>query len=194
METEDHSGTAHVGPGEGRVVRMPGEQLLTRKVSSQQTGGAYSLFEAAVWPRGGADPHIQHEEDECFYVLGGVFEFLVEDIKIDAGPGSLVYVPKGTLHAFKNVGAVTGQLLVSQTPGGLHERFDEETGESVSGPVTTESIPSAGRSPNLEKLAAIGAEYGVEMVPRPHEETRLMSNAGAQESGGRRTGEEEGER
>lgn len=163
MEVRDPSisSPVHVGPGEGWAVRMPGAQLVTRKVSSEQTGGAYSLFEVAVAPTGGEGPHIQHREDECFYVLEGRFEFVVEDTEIEAGPGSLIYVPRGNLHAFENVGQTTGRMLVSQTPGGVYEGFVEEVGE----PATGEATPSAIENrPNAERLAEIGAEYGVEMV------------------------------
>ncbi len=52
MEMRDPSGnsTIHVGPGEGRAVRMEGALLITCKVGSEQTGGAYSLFEVVVKP------------------------------------------------------------------------------------------------------------------------------------------------
>ncbi len=163
MEMRDRSsGTVHVGPAQGRAVWMPRAQLVTRKVSSEQTGGAYSLFEVAVEPAGSSAPHVQHREDECFYVLEGEFEFLIEGARIEADTGSLIYVPKGNLHAFKNVETTTGRLLVSQTPGGLHERFIEEAGD----PATDEAASLAKQeAPDAERLAAIGAEYGVEIVP-----------------------------
>src|SRR3712207_1073369 len=107
MEARDLGGAVHLGRGEGPAVRMPGAQLLTLKVGGARTGGAYSLFEVAVRPGGRQAPHIQHEEDECFYVLEGVFAFLIERARTEAGPGSLLYVPKGTLHAFENVGGTT---------------------------------------------------------------------------------------
>ena len=165
MEVRDPSSTSssavHVAPAEGRAVRMAGAQLVTRKVSSDQTGGAYSLFEVEVGPVGGEGPHIQHREDECFYVLEGRFGFVVEDEQIEAGPGSLVYVPKGVLHAFENAGDTTGRMLVSQTPGGAYEGFVGEAGE----PATGEAAPPAMEDqPNAERLAEIGAEYGVETV------------------------------
>ena len=164
MELRDPSisGPVRVGTGEGRTVRMPGGRLLTRKVSGEQTGGAYSLFEVLVAPGGGEGPHVQHREDECFYVLEGRFEFLHEDARIEAGPGSLVYVPKGGLHAFENAGETTGRMLVSQTPGGAYEGFVEEVGEPA---VAEEGSPQAEEPPNLEGLVAAGARYGVEMVP-----------------------------
>ena len=168
MEAQNRGGAVHLGPGEGPAVRMPGAQLLTRKVSGARTGGAFSLFEVAVRPGGGQAPHIQHEEDECFYVLEGGFAFLIERSRTEFGPGSLLYVPKGTLHAFENVGGATGRLLMGQTPGGLHERFVEETGEPVAGSVVAGSLPPTGGPPGTEGFAAKAAEYGIEAVPHPY--------------------------
>ena len=169
MEVRDPSsigsstgGVVRIGPAEGRATRMPGAQLVTRKVGSDQTGGAYSLFEVTVGAGGGEGPHVQHREDECFYVLEGRFGFAVEGEQIEAGPGSLVYVPKGVLHAFENAGETTGKLLVSQTPGGAYEGFVEEVGEPVTDDSTqTEESPS--NDPG--RIAIVGAEYGVETVP-----------------------------
>src|SRR4028118_754578 len=132
----ERSRAAYVGPGEGRAVWVLGGQLLTYKVTAEQTGGAYSLFEGTVPPGGGAPPHIHHREDEGFYVVEGEFEFSRVGETMRAGPGSLVYVPRGSLHAFSNVGEGRGTLLLSQTPGGLHERFFEEVGEEATDPTT----------------------------------------------------------
>jgi len=52
-------------------------------------------------------------------VLEGEYEFVLEGRTLRASMGSLIYVPKGTLHAHKNVGEGVGRMLVSQTPGGL---------------------------------------------------------------------------
>ena len=163
-ELRDHSNTSspvHVGPAEGRAVRMPRARLVTLKVSGEQTGGAYSLFEVEVGPGGGEGPHVQHREDECFYVLEGRFGFVVEGEEIGAGPGSLVYVPKGDLHAFENAGNATGRMLVSQTPGGAYEGFVEEVGQ----PVADGSIrPEEEALDDAERIAAVGTEYGVEIA------------------------------
>ena len=170
MEASDQSsigivtvGGVRIRPAEGRTVRMPRAQLVTRKVGSDQTGGAYSLFEVTVGTGGGEGPHIQHREDECFYVVEGRFGFVVEGEQIEASPGSLIYVPKGVLHAFENAGETTGRMLVSQTPGGAYERFIEEVGSLAVGrgvhPDTEATTKDA------QRLAAVGALYGVELVP-----------------------------
>ncbi len=160
MEVTSQS-TAHLGPGEGRSLWVLGE-LVTRKVSSEQTNGAYSLFEAVVQPQGGPPPHVQHREDECFYVLEGRFGFVTEGGPIEAGPGSLVYFPKGDLHAFENLGTREGRLLVIGTPGGGHERLLEEAGEPVTGGTAP---PAPERLPGAEGFVAIAAGCGVEVVP-----------------------------
>jgi mannose-6-phosphate isomerase-like protein (cupin superfamily) len=140
-------------------------ELVTRKVASEQTGGAYSIFEAVSQPQGGPPPHIQHREDECFYVLEGEYEFLVEGRTLRMPAGSLLYVPKGNLHAYRNVGERTGRMLVSQTPGGLHERFFEELGK----PARDTSTPGPEEPPNVQRIVTIAAKYGIEISPLSEE-------------------------
>jgi mannose-6-phosphate isomerase-like protein (cupin superfamily) len=155
----------HLGAGEGSKSLWVLGELVTYKTTSKQTGGAYSLFEVASRPGGGPPPHVQHREDESFYVLEGEYEFLNEDRTVMAGAGSLVYVPRGNLHAYRNVGTTPGRMLVSQTPGGLHERFFEEIGKAV----TARTIPMAAKEapPDVGSIVAIAAKYGIEVPPPP---------------------------
>ena len=139
----------HVPPDEGRSQWVLGE-LVTYKTTSEQTGGAYSLFEVKTSPGGGPPPHVQHREDESLYVLEGEFDFLVEGRTIRAGAGALIYIPKGNLHAHKNVGEGAGRLLVTQTPGGLYERFFES--------LVFED------QPDVARILALAARYGIEIT------------------------------
>lgn len=170
---------AHVAPGDGiRSLWVLGE-LLTYKIPSDQTGGAYSLFEAATQPGAGPPPHVHHREDEAFYVLEGEYEFLVAGHALKAKAGSLIYVPKGTLHVHKCVGEGAGRMLVTQTPGGLYERFFEEVGKAVDG----EAVPLAFEDhADVEKVVEVAAAYGIEMPPPVAKDARL----GDATRGGRR--------
>ena len=154
---------AHIPPGKGtRSLWVLGE-LLTYKVPSQQNGGAYALFEVITQPGVGPPIHIHHREDESFYVLEGEYEFLNGEETLRVGAGSLLYIPKGTLHAHRAVSEGVGRMLVTQTPGGLYERFFEEVGKAVgdeAGP-----IPFADQ-PDVEKVVKVAAEYGIE-IPQP---------------------------
>ena len=177
VEAKDQEAGEHVAylpPGDGtRSLRVFGE-LVTYKTTSEQTGGAYSLFEVVTQPGGGPPPHVQHREDEAFYVLEGEYEFLNEDLTMRVGAGSLIYVPKGNLHAHENIGDKPARMLVSQTPGGLHERFFEEIGE----PATDEPRrPGFAGPQDMRKMAAIAAEYGIEMPAPPGGEVELGASS-----------------
>ena len=155
---------AHVAPGEGtRSLWVLGE-LLTYKIPSQQTSGAYALFEVITQPNGGPPPHVHHREDESFYVLEGDYEFLLGKETLRVGAGSLLYLPKGTLHAHRGVGESVGRMLVTQTPGGLYEHFFEKAGRTVDRddrePFTFEDRPDVER-----RIADVAAEFGIEIPP-----------------------------
>ena len=87
---------------------------------------------------------------------------LDNDRTSEAGPGSLVYVPRGNLHTYKNVGDKPGRLLVNQAPGGLHERFFEELGAEAT---DKENPPIMEGPPDVEKIVAIAARNGIEIPP-----------------------------
>ena len=183
METKEEKmkqGVTHIRPGDGRSLRVLGE-VVTYKITSERTGGAYSLFEVVSEPGGGSPPHVQHREDEAFYVLEGEYEFLDDDgHTVRLGTGSLVYVPKGNLHAHKNVGDKPARMLVSQTPGGLHERFLEELAD----PATDRATPPVPEGPpELGRIAAVAVKYGIEIPPSPEGGPR---NETRQEGGGHR--------
>ena len=166
---------AHIPPGEGARSLWVMGVLVTYKVPSHRTGGAYALFEVATQPGTGPPPHIHHREDESFYVLEGHYEFLTGKQTLRVGAGSLIYVPKGTLHAHRVVGEGVGRMLVTQTPGGLYERFFEEVGKAMDddgGPPVFEEQQDAG------SVVAIAAKYGIE-IPLPITEkarARFTSN------------------
>jgi quercetin dioxygenase-like cupin family protein len=160
---------AHVPPGEGASSLWVFGELVTHKIPSQQTGGAYALFEVTTSPGAGSPPHVHHREDEAFYVLGGQYEFLLEGSALRAGPGSLLYVPKGIMQVHKNIGEVVAKMLVTQTPGGLYERFFEEVGRPVEGEAGPRFFEE---QPDVESIVATAAKYGIEIPPPIVEETQ----------------------
>ena len=124
------------------------------------------LFKIVTRPGTGPPPQIQHCEDEYFYVLEEDYEFLLEGRTLRADAGCLLHVPKGILHAHKNVGNGVGRMLLTHTPGGLYERFFEEIGKAVDGgarPLSFEGQADAGR------VAQIASGYGIEI---PQHSTR----------------------
>ena len=153
----------HVPPGGGARSLWVFNEFVTHKIPSQRTGGAYAHFEVATRPGAGPPPHIHHREDESFYVLEGEFEILAGKETLRVGAGSLLYVPKGTLHAHRAIGEGVGRMLVTQTPGGLYERFFEEVGEEASSNVVMASLEAG--SPKAARIAEVAARYGIEIAP-----------------------------
>jgi mannose-6-phosphate isomerase-like protein (cupin superfamily) len=157
-------GAAHVPPGEGDASLWVLGELLTLKVPSRRTGGAYSLFEVVTQPWSGPPPHVQHRGDEAFYVLEGEYEFLVDGNTLRAGSGSLVYVPKGALHAHRNVGEVPGRMLTTHTPGDLYEHFFENAGRPAE--LDPGEPPAFEERPGTEKRTVeVASEFGIEIPP-----------------------------
>src|SRR5262245_36466984 len=105
----------HLSAKAGRSL-MVLDQLVTFKVTGEQTGGEYNFFEVIVPPLSGPPALHTHPPQETFYVLEGEFEFTGLGAE---GPyafkgtaGSVVHVPKGVPHNYKNIGATPGRLLL----------------------------------------------------------------------------------
>jgi mannose-6-phosphate isomerase-like protein (cupin superfamily) len=142
----------HVPQGEGKSLWIL-DELLTFKVHDQsQTVG---IFEDEVPPQSGPPAHLHRSQDETHYILEGQFEFVLGERKVNAGVGSVVYVPRTTVHAFTNTGTEKGKLLFINTPAGPLEPFLLEFGEPVSDP----SSPPEGEL-DLDKLQASAQRTG----------------------------------
>lgn len=94
----------------------------------EQTGEALGLFRQTIAPNSGPPAHVHHSEDEFFYVVSGEFRVKLGDRTVSAPERSVIFVPRGTAHAFRNVGTQPGVLLVGVTPGGFEKMFEERQG------------------------------------------------------------------
>jgi mannose-6-phosphate isomerase-like protein (cupin superfamily) len=61
----------------------------------------------------------EHPDDDIFFVLGGTMTFRLGDEEVDAGPGTFVRAPGGTLHGFENRGTERAGFLNVSVPGGF---------------------------------------------------------------------------
>ena len=123
--------------------------VLTIRVPQATTHGQYAIFEEEVPPLGGPPPHT-HPDEEIFYILSGEFQFVLHDLNkpFAARAGSLVHVPSGALHTFKNVGPTAGKMLVLLTPGNLEQYFRQ-----VSTPIADPGQkPDLSVPPDLSKI------------------------------------------
>ena len=86
------------------------------------------MFRQTIAPKSGPPTHIHQGEDEFFYVVSGEFKVKLGDRIMSAPAQSVMFVPRGTAHAYQNVGTEPGVLLVGVTPGGFEKMFEERQG------------------------------------------------------------------
>jgi quercetin dioxygenase-like cupin family protein len=149
----------HVTEGEGERLWVV-DELMTFKVSGEDTGGAYSLTDSVVPPGGGPPPHIHHREDEAFWVLEGELEVMVGESTFRASAGSFVHLPKDIAHAYENVGPGPARFLTLMVPAGLEKLFAE-----VGKPGSDVSSPPPFEEEDIDKLLALAPKYGAEILP-----------------------------
>jgi quercetin dioxygenase-like cupin family protein len=126
------------------------------KATGAETAGSFSLWEAVVPPGAGAPPHTHAREDEAFYLLSGelVFEFEGESAPHRVAPGGFFFGARGRRHALRNAGDKPARVLVLSAPScGLDQMFAELDAASASG------------MPEMGKVVAIAAKYGVTIEP-----------------------------
>ncbi len=121
-------------------------------LGAEATGGSFSLITATLEPGQGPPPHLHTDRDEYFYVLEGTYAVSVNGRESTIGAGSLVFVPRGTVHAFHNSGTTAGRLLEWTIPGENSRYF-----------AAVDAMERAGGF-DPEKFAAINREFATEFV------------------------------
>jgi quercetin dioxygenase-like cupin family protein len=102
---------------------MPADSPTPRVLlRSEQSDGQVSVIETAPAPGVGPPLH-HHQFDESFYVIEGELTFRVEDEIITAGPGELIFAPRGVPHTFANLSDASARQLIVCTPAGFERYF-----------------------------------------------------------------------
>jgi mannose-6-phosphate isomerase-like protein (cupin superfamily) len=147
--------------GEGEALWFLGS-LQTIKASAASTGGRLTIIEARA-VEGPASPlHVHHKESEWWYVLEGELAIWAAGEVIEAPAGSFVYGPVGVPHTFSVVSA-QARFLLGTEPAGF-EAFMRACSEPAQSP----TLPPPGTTtPDPARMAALGAEYGIEVLGPP---------------------------
>lgn len=114
-----------LAPGDGELVHLFGLGVRFM-IDGETTGGAFSLVEHPLAPRAlGAPLHTHRNEDEYSYVLEGRIGLQLGDEVLEAGPGELVFKPRGVAHTFWNASDEPARLLELISPAGFESYFRE---------------------------------------------------------------------
>lgn len=139
---------------EGRTVECFGTRY-TIKVSAADSGGAIGIVEDVVPAGDGPPMHVHHHEDEVFHVLEGTFQVWCDDRTWTAGPGAVIFLPRGVPHTFRNVGAGEGRKVITVVPGGFEGFFVAVAERGL-------RIPE-----DMDELTALAAAYGLAFTGPP---------------------------
>ncbi len=158
-----------LGPAEGETVAL--FQLGVRfMIGGAQTGGRFALVEHPLPPRAlGAPPHTHRDEDEYSYVLEGRVGVLIGDDELVAGPGELVFKPRGVRHAFWNAGDEPARLLEVISPAGF-ENYFREIAPLLAAPEKNEQaiaevVARYALEIDLTEVPAFAAAHGLRLGP-----------------------------
>jgi len=137
-------------------MEFPGVLTLKVLLTGEQTNGAWAIFEDIVKPGIGAPLHIHHEQDETFFFLKGQFQVHIDGEIHEMSEGDVALIPKGTVHAFKNVGEQEGVIRYAFSPAqNIEEMFRSFYKASLEGGLSD------------EEMNAIALKHGQEIVGPP---------------------------
>lgn len=160
---------AQTVPGRRAVVAKPGEnrfpfanqqqaQNTICKITTEDSGGACSIFELGVPSRSGPPLHVHHREDEWYYALTGEFLFEIGGEQFHLPVGGSIWAPRDARHRWANTSMSEGKLILMCLPGGF-EKFFDELGKS---PLLNSKEPS-----EIRQLHELHAKYGMELLGPP---------------------------
>lgn len=107
-----------------------------------------------VTPPDSCPPLHRHSlEDELFLVVEGHIRYFAEGRWTEVGPGGAVYLPRGTVHSYRNVGTTPSRQWIITTPSGF-ETFFSRCADEFAQP----------GGPDMGRIVAISCEHGIEYV------------------------------
>lgn len=133
-------------PGKERKARTPFGADIHIHATSEETGGAFGMWETFTPPGGGPAPHFHTRETEMFRVVHGKYLFQCGAETFVATPGTVVTLPPLVRHSWRNIGDEPGQMFAVVSPGGCEGLFIEIAKTGVSTP---------------EAIAVLEASFGI---------------------------------
>lgn len=85
-------------------------------LTSAETNGAQEVFEDIVQPGVGPGHHIRHAQVETFFPLEGEFVVEIDGVLHKIAPDDVAFIPRGSVHAFRNIGRTEGRLRYIISP------------------------------------------------------------------------------
>lgn len=132
-------------PADGARLRVVGD-VVRVLASSEQTGGAYEIFELEG-PEGSGPPPHAHPWSEAYVVTEGEADVFIEGAKLDATLGCFFHIPAGTTHGYR-IRSKSAKFVVITSPAGASNFFTELDAET------------AGSCEDMGKVMAVALKHG----------------------------------
>lgn len=136
-------------PGEARIIRAFGDEMILH-LGCDDTGGKFTMWTNVTPPGGGPPPHYHENEDEWFWPLSGPAEFFHDGGWREVPPRTAVFMPRGTVHTFRNPNSEPLEMLIQTVPGGF-DRFFAKCADEF----------AAGGEPDIGRIVEISSRYGI---------------------------------
>lgn len=144
-------------PGDGRAIDL-GNFAMSVKASEGETGGAFTLLEAAEPPGFGPPLHIHNDAAEAFYVLDGEYIIFLEEREHRCPAGSFIYIPAGVQHGFR-VGAVSSRKLNLYSPAAMVGYFDALNAAIMAGDADPARLDEIALAHGMEVVGPVPEGY-----------------------------------
>ncbi len=145
-----------LGPDEGDAFLWLGSLSVT-KLHGAETHQGMDIVDHRV-PSGYAPPtHVHESSDEVFYVIDGHFDVHCGEQRWQAGPGSLVFLPRQIPHGFTVSGDGPARTLLINAPAGFAEVISELGTRTDK---LTLPGPDVG-NPAPDRIEAVSAAHGI---------------------------------
>ena len=97
---------------------------LTFNVTTDKTADRMGIYSVEMQPfANGPKLHFHREMDETFIINEGVLTVLTPKGETEANAGTIVYIPRGTVHGYKNNSTNTVKMAMIFNPGHNREDF-----------------------------------------------------------------------
>jgi quercetin dioxygenase-like cupin family protein len=128
-------------------------------VEAGESGGSVVMFELTIPADARVPaPHSHDGYEETIYGLTGASTWTVDGEPTELGPGDVLCIPRGAVHAFDNGGDIDATALAVVTPGLLGPDYFREVGAVLA---------TAGRSaPDFAALNEVMRRHGLTPVRR----------------------------
>jgi quercetin dioxygenase-like cupin family protein len=124
--------------------------------------GEHTVIEMFAPPGDQPPLHVHRDDDEGSYVLDGEVTFWAGDEERLLRSGDFAFGPKGVPHTYRVTGDEPARILVTSSSGAF-AAFVQAYGE----PAPRRELPVLEGPPDVERLARLAAEHGIELLGPP---------------------------